>query len=645
MLANKKKWGPLLYSGIGVAGMLVILIAVGIISSTAKVRVDLTAERLYTLSEGTKKILAKIDTPVVIHYYRTATGTEMPVALKNYARRVEDLLAEYRQVSGNKLEIQKFDPQPDSDAEDSARLDGVEGQSIGGGGIINLGERVYLGLAVICLDEKFTVPFLDPTREKLLEYDLTRAISRVVNPQKPNLGVMTGLPLFGQMNPMMARMGQGGQEPWAILTELKRDFNVKQIELTADQIDEDIQVLLVVYPSNISEKTQYALDQFVLRGGRLVALLDPLSSVDARNTMGMQNMLQRAASSGATLDKLLKTWGLEFDLNKVAADKNYVTMVYRGERPAPEPTWLSLNSKAIDQNDVATSQIDSVLLPFAGVFTGTAAPGLKQTVLLKTSGNSQLVEKMMAQFGGDPGKDFSPANKEYALAVRLTGKFKTSFPDGKPDTKEDDKDKEDKTKEAPKEKKQEGLKESVKEGVVVLIGDSDFIYDNYCVQIQNFFGQRLITPRNGNLGLMQNLIEQLMGDSNLIAVRSRAVLNRPFDRVKEIQAQAELKYLSKVKQLEQDLSETQQKLNQLQQNKDKNQRFVLSTEQRNEIARFHAKEAEVKKELKSVRKQLRKDIDSLENRLKWLNVAGMPFLVTVAGIALAMVKRNKTAAK
>jgi ABC-type uncharacterized transport system involved in gliding motility auxiliary subunit len=231
------------------------------------------------------------------------------------------------------------------------------------------------------------------------------------------------------------------------------------------------------------------------------------------------------------------------------------------------------------------------------------------------------------------------------LAVRLTGKFKTSFPDGKPDTKEDDKDKEDKTKEAPKEKKQEGLKESVKEGVVVLIGDSDFIYDNYCVQIQNFFGQRLITPRNGNLGLMQNLIEQLMGDSNLIAVRSRAVLNRPFDRVKEIQAQAELKYLSKVKQLEQDLSETQQKLNQLQQNKDKNQRFVLSTEQRNEIARFHAKEAEVKKELKSVRKQLRKDIDSLENRLKWLNVAGMPFLVTVAGIALAMVKRNKTAAK
>jgi len=643
MTTNKHKWEPLVYSGLGVVGMLVILVAAGIIFGAAKVRLDLTAERLYTLSDGTKKVLRQLDTPVTVHFYCTQAGTEMPVSLKNYAKRVEDLLAEFRQQSRGKIEIQKFDPQPDSDAEDSARLDGIEGQPVSQGGIINLtGEKVYLGVAVTCLDEKAALPFLSPAREKLLEYDLTRAVAHVTKAKMPNLGVMTGLPMFGQMNPMMMRMGQGGQEPWIIVNELRRDFNVKEVEITAEKIDDDIPVLLVVYPANISEKTQYALDQFVLRGGKLIALLDPLSSVDSRSAMGMQNMLQRAAASGATLDKLLKAWGLEFDMNKVVADKNYVTLVYRNNRPAPEPTWLSLTAAGVNQNDEATKQIDNLLLPFAGVFTGTPAPGLKETVLLKASPNAQLVDKMMAQFGGDPGKDYAPAGKEYTLALRLTGEFKTAFPEGKPAAKDEEKEKEDKakTEEKGKEKKEESLKSG--KGTVVLVGDTDFVFDNYCVQVDPIFGA---TPRNGNLAFVQNLVEQSMGESDLIPTRSRAVANRPFERVKAIQAQAELAYQSKIKQLEQDLSDTQQKLNELQRGNTKNQRFILSPEQQAEINKFYQKKKQVNKELKDVRKQLRKDIDALENRLKWANIALMPLLVSAAGVALAVVKAKKTAAK
>ncbi|MCX8109483.1 MAG: Gldg family protein [Verrucomicrobiae bacterium] len=650
MNATLKKYEPLIYSGIGVAVMFFALVAAGAISSSLKVRFDLTEDRVFTLSEGTKKILSRIDTPVVINFYCTRSETQMPVALKNYAQRVEDLLAEYRQAARGKIEVRKFDPQPDSDAEDSARLDGIEGQNFSEGGIINLGEKVYLGLAVSCLDQKVSIPFLDPTRERLLEYDLTRAIARVLNPTKKTLGVMSSLPLFGQTNPMLMRMTGGQQDPWVLISELKRDFDVKQVDLNTEQIDDSINVLLVVHPANISEKTQFALDQFVLRGGRLVALLDPLSIVATRNSINMQDMMQRAASGGSTLDKLLKAWGLEFDVSKVIADKNYVTQVRRGDRGvvAPEPTWLSLTREAVDTSDVTTSEIDSILLVYAGVFTGTPASGLKQTVLLKTSGNSQLVDKMLAQFGADTSKDFSPSGKEYALAVKLTGKFKTAFPDGKPgtDSQTDKKaDKDSGADDKAQEKKTDYLKESTTDGVVVLIGDSDFAYDQFSVSIQNFFGHRLIAPFNGNLNFIQNVIEQLAGDSDLISVRSRSVKNRPFTLVRKIQANAEEQYRAKIRQLEQDLADAQQKINELQRNADKNQRAILPKEIQDEIRRFRQKEAQTNRELKQVRKQLRRDIDALETRLKWINIAGMPAMVTVAGIALAIVKRKQTAAK
>ncbi|MBM3823383.1 MAG: hypothetical protein FJ404_10935 [Verrucomicrobia bacterium] len=633
-MSKNKSNEALLYSTIGVGAMFLILIFLNLIASRAKVRVDLTQDKIFTLSEGTKSILKKLDTPVKIRFYYTQGENAMPVPWQNHARRVEDLLDEYQQHSKGLIELEKLDPQPDSDAEESANLDGVEGM------MVNMTDKIYLGLAVSCLDAKFPVT-LSPDREKLLEYDISRAISQVISPTKPVVGVMSSLPVFGSaMNPMMMQMGRGGQQPaWVFINELKRDFNVKQIETSVDHIEDDIKVLLVLHPKNLPEPAQFAIDQFVLKGGSLIAFVDPLCVVDS--TANPSNPLQRAASSGSSLDKLFKAWGIEFSSEKVVADMNFVTQLSRGGRPEALPTVLSINKDGVLEGDVVTSQIDNLLMAFSGVFSGTPVSGLTQTTLLKTTPDSAQIEKFMAEFaGGNINKDYVRSGKEQSLAIRLSGKFKTAFPEGKPAAAPpaDGEKKE--------EKKGEGLKEGTKEAVVVLFGDVDMLYDQFTVRVQNFFGQQLATPLNQNLNLAQNLVEQMSGDSSLIQVRTRATISRPFTVVKKMQAQAEESYRAKIKQLEGDLANAQQRLNELQRTKqDKNQRFIMSPEQQQELANFRKKEAEVKKELKDVRKQLRRDIDSLENSLKWVNIAGMPLGVTVAGILLAMMKRKKTAAK
>ena len=635
---KKKGLETWLYSTLGVMAMLVIIVALNIIAARAKTRIDLTAERAYTLSQGTRNILAKLDTPVQVRFYCTQGENKMPVALKTYAQRVEDMLGEYRQASKGQIEIQKLDPTPDSDAEDSAKLDGVEGQPIADGE----GDAIYLGVSVSMLDQKEAIAFLDPNRERLLEYDLSRAISRVMTPTKPVVGIMSPLPFAGQqMNPMMARMGRGGGTPaWVFYSELQRDFDVKTVEMNADSIPAEIKVLIVVHPKGITDATQFALDQFVLRGGKLIAFIDPSAALDPQGGGPMGG-----GGSSSSLDKLLKAWGLTFENTKVVADTTYIGRTRQGRAPAV----LALNEKAVNKDDIITAQADNLFMAFAGAFSGTPAAGLKETVLIKSSKDSQLVEPMLAQMGGEQIlKDFVPSGIEYPLAIRLTGKFKTAFPEGKPkaaETKPDEPPKPDEKKTDDK-----SLKESAQDGAVILIGDSDMIQDQLSVQeMQNPFGggQRMVMPANGNLAFAQGAIEQLSGDDNLIAVRSRATRERPFTVVTKMQADAEANYRSKIKELEKSLSDAQSKLNELQRSKadQGGQKFILSAEQQAEIANFRKKETEVKQQLKLERKKLRTDIDSLENRIKWINIAGMPVVVTIAGIGLALARRNRRAAR
>ncbi len=550
------------------------------------------------------------------------------------------MLAEYKQAAHGKLIIEKYDPQPDSDAEDSARLDGVEGQ------MLRNGDKFYLGLAVSELDEKQAIPFLDPNRERLLEYDLSRAITRVATPERPVVGVMSPMPLFGTpSNPMMARMGQQGQQPWVLITELKNDFDVKNIPMDVDKIADDVKVLLLVHPRDITDKAQYAIDQFIMRGGKLVAFLDPLPMVDTKE---QNQMLGNIPNSGSNLDKLLKAWGLSFDTTKVVADMNYkMQLGGRGGQPQDAPAVLSVTSEGINHEDIVTSQIDNLWLPYAGAFVGTPVSGLKESVLIKSTKDSQLVDGFMANLSGENVmKDFKPSGTEYALGVRLSGKFKTAFPDGAPADKKDDADKKDAAKKPEEKKADDSLKETKQDNTVILVGDADMLYDRVALQpIQTLFGTAY-APANGNLSFVQNAVEQLTGDNNLIAVRSRASVSRPFTRIKALETAANEKFQSEIKGLEESKAEAERRINDLQQQKtDKDQRFILSPEQSAELAKLRKDEVDAGKRLKQVQKDLRREVVSLQTKVKWINILGVPLAVTLSGIALAVVKRRKTSAK
>jgi ABC-type uncharacterized transport system involved in gliding motility auxiliary subunit len=640
---RKKTIETILYSMGGVAAMALILIAVNVLAGALKERVDLTKERAFTLSQGTRAILQKLDTPIKIRFYCTqGEPSAETVFLRNYAKHVEDLLAEYKQAAKGKLTIEKYDPQPDSDAEDSARLDGVEGE------MLRNGEKFYLGLAVALLDVKQSIPFLDPNRERLLEYDLSRAITRVGTSDKPIVGIMSPLPVFGMpSNPMMMRMGQQGQQPWVIVTELKNDFNVQNVAMDTDKIDENIKVLVVIHPRDISEKAQYALDQFIMRGGKLIAFLDPLPMMDTKE---QNEMLGNMPNSGSSLEKLVKAWGLSFDTAKVVADMNFkMQLGGRNGQPQDAPAVMAVTSEGLNAEDIVTSQIDNVWLPYAGAFIGTPVPGLKETVLLKSTKDSQLVDGFMAHLSGENVmKEFKPSGTQYALAIRLTGKFKTAFPNGKPeDKKEDDKKDADKDKkDASPNKPDDSLKETKQDNSVILVGDADMLYDRVALQpVQTLFGTAY-SPANGNLSFAQNAIEQLTGDNNLIGVRSRATVARPFTRVKAMEAAANEKFQSEIKQLEENASEAQRKINELQQQKkDKDQRFILSPEQGAELANLRKQEVETRKHLKQVQKDLRKEVVSLQSTVKWVNILAVPIAVMASGIVIAFVKRRKTSAK
>ncbi len=630
-----------LFSVIGVIALLVILIALNLLGNFSKFRWDLTENHLYTLSQGSQRIVQKLDTPVEIRFYYSKDNASTPVYLRTYAQEVEDLLSEFQQVSRGKIKIVKLDPKPDSDAEDSARLDGVEGQTV------NLSDKVYLGLAVSCLDAKTAIPFLSPGRESLLEYDVSRAISSVANPKKAVIGVMSALPVLGRNNPMMMQRRQQGSAPWVFAQELKENYTVREVSLTADKIDDDISVLLVCYPKGITDSAQYAIDQFLLRGGKMVALLDPFSFVDFQMS-GQAGMMGGEVFS-ASLDKLLKAWGINFTSNQVVADPAFATKIQREANIVQsDPSVLSLTADAINRSDPLGAATNDVLLPFAGAFLGTPADGLKEEVLISSSEQSSLIDAMTVQMGSDAvRKALEPAHTRYPLAVRLTGKFKTAFANGKPAAPpaEPTNPNATPTPTPSTSSTPVSLKEATNEGVVVLIGDADFAFDTIAGNEQQVLTQTVFSPTNGNLNFIESSVEMLAGDSNLMSIRSRASANRPFLVVNQMEAAAEQHYQSKIDELENSIAQTKQKLAALQNSNPSDQKTVLSPQQQAEIKKFQENEAKLDKELKQVRKDLRQEIDSLQNTLKWINIAAMPLLVTLAGLGFAIFKRQSRAAR
>lgn len=621
---KQTKLQSLLFSTAGVGLAFVAITGLNLLFSPVRARLDLTADGLHTLSDGSRKILSKIDSNVEVRLYVSRGENRMPSALKNYAQTVEDLLQEFRAASGGKITIKRLDPEPDSDAEDTAKLDGIEPIPLGQMG----GDPIYFGLAVSLAPETKAIPFLSPQREKLLEYDIARVISQVIATNKPVLGVMSPLPVLGgpAMNPMMMQMGrQQQQQPWVTFSELKRDFAVETVPMDIDSIPEKIQVLMVVHPKDISEKAQFAIDQFVLRGGKLIAFLDTQCITDNRNP----NPMGLNLGGGSSLPKLLEKWGIGLDTSKVVADRTFSRELQgRDGRPQPVPAFLFLNADGVNRDDAVTGQSDNLWLPFAGGFTGKPADGLRADVLLKSSTDSQLVDGMTSQFNGAKILDeFAPARTNYPLALRLSGKFKTAFPDGKPG-----------------ETNATVLKEAKSDTVVYLFGDVDFLNDAYSVEINPMLG--LAMPRNGNLALVQNLVEQASGDVNLVGARGRASVSRPFTVVQRMEAEARARYQGKIEGLNRKVEELQSKLNDVQIKQEGNtSKIILTKDQQDAISNFKKQQVEARKDLRKERRNLDVDVKNLENRVKWLNIAAMPLLVSAAGIALAIARKNRTNAK
>ena len=622
---KQTKIQTLLFSTAGVGLAFVAITGLNLLFSPVRARLDLTADGLHTLSEGSRKILSKIDSNVEVRLYVSRGENRMPSAIKNYAQTVEDLLQEFRAASGGKITIKRLDPEPDSDAEDTAKLDGIEPVSLGQMG----GDPIYFGMAVSLAPETKAIPFLSPQREKLLEYDMARVISQVIATNKPVLGVMSPLPVLGgpAMNPMMMQMGRQPQQqqPWITFSELKRDFTVESVPMETDTIPDKIQVLMVVHPKDISEKAQYAIDQFILRGGKLIAFLDTQCITDNRNPnpMGMN------LGGGSSLPKLLEKWGMGLDTSKVVADRTFSRELQgRDGRPQPVPAFLFLNADGVNRDDAVTGQSDNLWLPFAGAFTGAPAEGLRADVLLKSSKDSQLVDGMTSQFNGAKIlDDFAPSQTNYPLALRLSGKFKTAFPDGKPGATN-----------------ATSLKEAKSDTVVYLFGDVDFLNDAYSVEVNPMLGMAM--PRNGNLALVQNLVEQASGDVNLVGARGRASVSRPFTVVQRMEGEARARYQGKIEGLNKKVEQLQSKLNDVQIKQEGNtSKIILTKDQQDAISNFKKQQIEARKDLRKERRNLDVDVKNLENRVKWLNIAAMPLLVSAAGIALAIARKNRTNAK
>lgn len=642
---------------VGAVIVFLIALAVNYIFGIIGGRADLTENNIYTLSEGTRQILKRLDTPVVIRYYVTDDGDTLSPAEQSYSRRVEDLLNEYRKLAGGKLQVKKLNPEPNTDAEDSAILDGLQrGMSR------ETGNEIFLGISVECIDEKEVLPFLPARPETLLEYDLSRAVARVHDGAGKKVRIMTTMQIGGGFSGNFNAPPQPG---WFFVDELRKDYDVEFLPVTAEEIPADTGVLIVLHPYDATEETQYAIDQYLLKGGSVMAVVDPSFFAARFMTPPQQNPMMPQPGMGpepsSDLGKLFGAWGVKYDGGKVLADMTFQTQIREGY----SPTVLSLSQNAMNREDPVTMRLNDIFMIMAGAFEVEAKEGITSEVLVQSSPANQMV----SSFDADPTQkanierlrdEFKPSGESRALVMRLSGSFSTAFPDGNPsaggDSEDEEKDSADADKKEDGEKKEgEGdekkeeavsLKKSEKDGVVILFADADFLYDEFCVQRQNILGQNFAIPINGNLSLMQNALEMLSGDPELIKVRSRASNRRPFTKLNEWLQQAEAKYRDRLKEFEDKAKETESNINKLLSAQPENvEQAMMSPEVQKELGNLRQHQVELNRTVRTLNKEMKKEFDLAQLLIKLLTTGLVPVLVIITGITLAVMRRMRTAAR
>jgi ABC-type uncharacterized transport system involved in gliding motility auxiliary subunit len=556
----------------------------------------------------------------------------MPEEIKLHMRRVDDLIKEYSSLSKGKLRIENLDPEPDTDAEDSANLDGINGQRMDD-------QNLYFGLAISCLDRTSVIPFIDPRDETMLEYHLSKAIAAVSTPVKPKIGLMSALNLKGA--PAMMP-GQPPTPGWVIYQQLKQSFDLVDIPLESPVIDpKAIKVLLLFHPAGITPEAEFAVDQYLLSGGTVVACLDAFS-VAAQMTSGGGNpmMGQQGNPTTSTLPTLLGAWGVSFESGKVLADPTLATKL-GGDRLGLAVLTLTKDSMPQqEQGNVITRDLASVTFFLPGAFTKTGGGGVAANTLLKSTAGAGFVDAMRAsQLDPALTTSFRSSGTAYDLVTHLSGSFKTAFPEGKPAAKSASADEK---KEAPK---PSSLKEATSPGNVFLIADIDAFYDRFAYNVQNFGGTQMASPVNGNASLLFNLLDQAVGSKHLIGSRSRSAIRRPFTVVQQMESDFNKQVGSKIEEFQEKQKAAQQKLSDLQAKKSRGSELYLSPEQEAEIRQLRKEQVDYSKLIRKQEKELRSQKDKLAGKITLLNVVAMPVIVILFGLVLFMQRRRSTRAR
>jgi ABC-type uncharacterized transport system involved in gliding motility auxiliary subunit len=606
--------GVVMLSNIGLRGM----------------RVDLTQNKLYTLSRGTQQVLAELKEPVNLYFYfsRQAAAKQAPLVMP-YANRVREFLEELAARSGGKIHLRVVDPQPFSEEEDRAAEYGLQSLQAGGG------DALYFGLAgTNSTDGRAAISNFQADREEFLEYDVAKLINELGTPKKPVIGLMGSLGLQGQFNPMTGQMG----EPWPILTQLQDLFSIRTLTADVDHIDKDVDVLMLVHPKSLAPKTLYAIDQFVMRGGRILLFVDPNSGADTSGQDPSNPLAGAMADHSSDLAPLLAAWGVDYDATKVIGDleRGLEVRTSMQSPPVRHIGILGLARRDMNQSDVVTASLEKINLATAGALA--AHPGAKTTFepLLLSSAGAEPMPAQRFNALTDPTTlrdGFKPTGVRYALAARITGPVQSAFPQGPP----------------PEQKPAAGppaahLAKTSAPANIVIVADTDLLMDYMWVQTRELFGQRVAQAFANNGDLVANILDNLSGSSALISVRGRASFSRPFERVEALKRQADDRLRSKALELQSELQQTETKLTELQSKRNDQSSVMLSPEQESELKRFVAEKARVRKELRETQRGLDVDINRLNTWLKVINIAIAPLLVAVSGVVILSLRRRRRAA-
>lgn len=607
------------YAVAGVITAAILFFAVNILaqSTLRAYKWDLTENRLYTLSQNTHDVLKDIEEPVTMRFFFSRALAERVPAIALYRDRIKAILEQYADLSGGMIHLEYFDPEPFSEVEDRAVAFGLQGVPL-----TDAGDLAYFGLAATnATDDRETIPFFTEDREEFLEYDLTRMIYDLANPDKPVVGLMTSISL----------LGDGRTQPqFAIMDQVMEFFQVRHIDPQAGAIPEEVDILMIVHPRNLPETTLYAIDQFMLRGGRAMVFVDPYVEIEQ-----LQAQQPGAVPTASDFNRLLNAWGLNMAEGVISADLDAARRVsFQDEGQvvsADYVTWLALDDRNFNRADAVMAELGVINLATTGVLERLDEDSPELTPLIVTGGKSMRLD--VDALSNPPEvlklfREFVPSGESLVLAARLSGNVKSAFADdGVPDGFEGT---------------GEHLSASIGPANLIVIADVDMLHDRFWMERRNLLGQTIDIPLANNGDFIINGLENLTGSPALINLRGRRSSSRPFHMVDEIQQRAEQSYRAKEQELRTKLADVEAKMADLVARADPSGAVVISTEDQDAVENLTAEMLEIRGELRAVQHELRKDIEQLDGLLKFLNIGAVPLLLIVTAVGVGWVRRYRT---